>query len=68
MWVGLDKEQCFIDIATGKLNIDKEDIKVVNLEDEGYVDLLRNVEISAIRYLVTNENVKIYKEVIDTDN
>ena len=67
MWVGLDKEQCFIDIACGKLDIDKENIRVVNFEDEGYVDVLNNVEISAIRYLVTNEDVKIYKEVIDTE-
>ena len=67
MWMPLEKEQCFADIASGKLNIDKDNIKVVNLEDDGYVDLLRNVEISAIRYLVESEDVKIYKEVIDTE-
>ena len=67
MWMPLEKEQCFIDIASGKLNIDKEKIRVVNFDDEGYVDSLNNVEISAIRYLVTNEDVKFYKEVVDTE-
>lgn len=67
MWMPLEKEQCFADIASGKLDIDKENIKIVNLEDEGYVELLSNVEVSAIRYLVTNEDVKIYKEVVDAE-
>ena len=67
MWTPLEKEQCFIDIATGKLNINKEDIRVVNFEDDGYVDMLNNAEISAIRYLVENEDIKIYLKVIDTE-
>ena len=67
MWMPIEKEQCFADIESGKLNIDKDNIKVVSLEDDGYVDLLRNVEISAIRYLVESEDIKIYKEVVDTE-
>ena len=67
MWVELDKEQCFIDIVCGELDIDKESIRVVSFEDEGYVDSLNNTEISAIRYLVEEENVKIFKKVIDAE-
>lgn len=67
MWVELDKEQCFIDIVCGELDIDKEIVRVVSFEDEGYVDSLNNTEISSIRYLIEEENVKIYKEVIDAE-
>ena len=67
MWVELDKEQCFIDIVCGELDIDKENIRVVSFEDEGYVDSLNNTEISSIRYLVEEEDVKIFKKVVDAE-
>jgi hypothetical protein len=67
MWVELDKEQFFIDIVCGELDIDKESVRVVSFEDEGYVDSLDNVEVSAIRYLVESEDIKIFKKVIDAE-
>ena len=67
MWVELDKEQCFIDIACGELDLDKEEVRVVNLEDEGYVEIICNIEISAIRYLIEEESIKIFKKVVDAE-
>lgn len=67
MWVELDKEQCFADIASGKLDLDKEEVRVVSFEDEGYVETICNTEISSIRYLIEEESIKIFKKVIDAE-
>lgn len=44
MWIELDKRQCFIDIATGEIDLDKDDIRIVGFQDEGWVESLNNTE------------------------
>lgn len=67
MWVELDKEQCFIDITCGELDLDKEEVRVVSFEDEGYVEIIDNTEISSIRYLIEEESIKFFKKVVDAE-
>ena len=67
MWVELDKEQCFIDIASGKLDLDKEKVRIVSFNDDGYLDIIDNIEISSIRYLIKEEDFKFFKKVVDTE-
>ena len=65
MWIELDKRQCFIDIIDGVLKLDEDDIRVVGFEEEGYIDSLNDVELSAMSYMLEHDDVKLFKKVVD---
>ena len=67
MWIELDKRQCFIDIIDGVLDLWEDDIRVVGFEEEGYVDSLNDVELSAMAYMLEHDDVKLFKKVVDTE-
>lgn len=66
MWVELDKEQCFVDIASGKLDINEDTVMVVGLIDDGWVEPFNEVEMTALRFIIEEEDIKLFKKVVDT--
>ena len=67
MWIELDKRQCFIDIIDGVLDLWEEEVRVVGLLDEGWIEPLNDVSIETMRFLLEEEDVKLFKKVVDTE-
>lgn len=67
MWIELDKRQCFIDIIDGKIDLDKDDVRIVGLLDEGWNEPLNDVPIGIMRFLLEKDDIKIFKKVIDKE-
>ena len=65
MWVELDKTQCINDIVSGKLDINEDTIMVVGLIDDGWVEYLNEVEMTALRFIIEEEDIKLFKKVVD---
>ena len=64
-WVEIDKRQCIIDIIDGVLKLD--DVRIVGFSDEGWIEPLGNTEIETIPFLLEEDDVKLFKKVIDID-
>lgn len=60
MWVELDKRQCFIGIATGEIDLDEDDIRIVGFQDEGWVESLNNTEIDTTKFLIECDDIKLF--------
>jgi succinate dehydrogenase flavin-adding protein (antitoxin of CptAB toxin-antitoxin module) len=67
MWIELDKRQCFIDIIDGKIDLWEDDVRIVNFEDEGYIESLCDADISTIKYLLETKDVKLFQKVVDKE-
>ena len=67
MWIELDKRQCFIDIIDGVLDLWEEEVRVVGLLDEGWIEPLNDVPIETMRFLLEEDDVKLFKKVVDTE-
>ena len=67
MWIELDKRQCFIDIIDGVLDLWEEEVRVVGLLDEGWIEPLNDVSIETMRFLLEEDDVKLFKKVVDTE-
>lgn len=65
MWIELDKRQCFIDIIDGKIDLFEDDVRIVNFVDDGYTEPLENTDVSTIKYLLEEDNVKLFQKVVD---
>lgn len=67
MWIELDKRQCFIDIIDGVLDLWEEEVRVVGLLDEGWIEPLNDVSIETMRFLLEEDEIKLFKKVVDTE-
>ena len=65
MWIELDKTKCVNDIVSGKLDINEDTIMVVGLIDDGWVEYLNEVEMTALRFIIEEEDIKLFKKVVD---
>ena len=65
MWIELDKRQCFIDIIDGVLDLWEEEVRVVGFSDEGWIEPLNDVSIETIPFLLEEDDVKLFKKVVD---
>ena len=65
MWIELDKTQCVNDIVSGKLDINEDTIMVVGLIDDGWVEYFNEVEMTALRCIIEEEDIKLFKKVVD---
>ena len=66
-WVEIDKRQCFIDIIDGVLDLWEEEVRVVGLLDEGWIEPLNDVSIETMRFLLEEDEIKLFKKVVDTE-
>ena len=66
-WVEIDKRQCFIDIIDGVLDLWEEEVRVVGLLDEGWIEPLNDVSIETMRFLLEEDEIKLFKKVVDID-
>lgn len=66
-WVEIDKRQCIIDIIDGKIDLFEDDIMIVGFQDEGYTQWLSDTIMSDVGFLVSNNDTKFFKKVIDID-
>lgn len=66
-WVEIDKRQCIIDIIDGKIDLFEDDVMIVGFQDEGYTQLLSDTIMSDVEFLVSNNDTKFFKKVIDID-
>ena len=64
-WVEIDKRQCIIDIIDGKIDLFEDDIMIVGFQDEGYTQWLLDTIMSDVGFLVSNNDTKFFKKVID---
>ena len=64
-WVEIDKRQCIIDIIDGKIDLFEDDIMIVGFQDEGYTQWLSDTIMSDVGFLVSNNDTKFFKKVID---
>lgn len=64
-WVEIDKRQCVIDIIDGKIDLFEDDIMIVGFQDEGYTQWLSDTIMSDVGFLVSNNDTKFFKKVID---
>lgn len=67
MWIELDKRQCFNDILDGKIDLDKDDVRIVGFQDEGWVEPLNIVELETVSFLLECDDVKLFKNVVDKE-
>ena len=67
MWKELDKRQCFIDIIDGVLDLWEEEVRVVGLLDEGWIEPLNDVSIETMRFLLEEDDIKLFKKVVDKE-
>ena len=67
MWIELDKRQCFIDIIDGVLDLWEEEVRVVGLLDEGWIEPLNDVSIETMRFLLEEDEIKFFKKVVDKE-
>ena len=67
MWIELDKRQCFIDIIDGVLDLRVEEVRVVGLLDEGWNEPLNDVSIGTMRFLLEEDDIKLFKKVVDKE-
>lgn len=67
MWIELDKTQCIYDIVNGKLDINEDTIMVVGLIDDGWVECFNEVEMTALRFIIEEEDIKLFKKVVDKE-
>ena len=67
MWIELDKRQCFIDIIDGVLDLWEEEVRVVGLLDEGWIEPLNDVSIETMRFLLKEDDIKLFKKVVDKE-
>ena len=65
VWIELDKTQCVNDIVSGKLDINEDNIMVVGLIDDGWVEYFNEVEMTALRFIIEEEDIKLFKKVVD---
>ena len=65
MWIELDKSQYINDIVSGKLDINEDTVMVVGLIDDGWVEYLNEVEMTALRFIIEEEDIKLFKKVVD---
>ena len=66
-WVEIDKRQCIIDIIDGKIDLFEDDVMIVGFQDEGWIEPLGNTEIETIPFLLEEDDVKLFKKVVDID-
>ena len=66
-WVEIDKRQCIIDIIDGKIDLFEDDVMIVGFQDEGYTQWLSDTIMSDVGFLVSNNDTKFFKKVIDID-
>ena len=66
-WVEIDKRQCFIDIIDGVLDLWEEEVRVVGLLDEGWIEPLNDASIETMRFLLEEDEIKLFKKVVDTE-
>jgi len=67
MWIELDKRQCFNDIIDGNIDLWEDDVRVVGLLDEGWNEPLNNVSIETIPFLLKEDDIKLFKKVVDKE-
>lgn len=65
MWIELDKRQCLVDIIDGVLDLWEDEVKVVGFQDEGWIEPLNDVPIETIPFLLEEDDVKLFKKVVD---
>ena len=65
MWIELDKTQCVNDIVSGKLDINEDTVMVVGLIDDGWVEYFNEVEMTELRFIIEEEDIKLFKKVVD---